>query len=54
MIVEDIRIRTLTHCLYECPYYQDGNVFSYCNKYATMLSYSDYKPERCKKCIEEK
>lgn len=33
-----------TKCSYKCHYYQDGTVFSYCNKYHKPLKYDGTIP----------
>jgi hypothetical protein len=37
-------------CSYKCGFYQDGAVFSMCNKYGKPLVYKDGKPLRCTDC----
>lgn len=39
-----VRRHSKTKCYYECPYYQDGPVFSYCNKYHKALKYDGTIP----------
>lgn len=39
------------HCAYNCPYYQDGPVFSYCNKYGKPLKYENgMRPSLAPEC----
>lgn len=44
-----------TKCSYKCRYYQDGAVFSYCNKYHKGLKYDGTIPplltDECKAAV---
>jgi len=41
-------------CSYKCPYYQDGSVLSWCNKYKKQLHYDGcIPPLLAEECIQE-
>ena len=44
----------IKQCFYKCKYYQDGAVYSLCNKYDAILKYSGSPPPlRVSGCNEE-
>lgn len=52
--MEDKRKWIEVYCSGGCSYYSYGKNDSFCDKYIKTLYHYNFKPLRCKKCIEEK